>query len=396
MAKSRKKAVETKKSPNDIIAYRKKRKQRNNIIKLLSIGLVLVGIALIWTNAGTIFEPLRGIASKIDTRTTEDVGFPVNLPGSASYSFADFGDNFLLLTDTYLYTYTTGGGQIYALKHGYTNAVQRANDKRILLYDKSSYDFSLYNRTSRIYDQTVDDKIVYGALSSGDLCAIVTTSPKYSNLVKVFDGSGNWKYTRKFVDENVMQVEFTEDEKSIIVTTIGVQSGDIVCNVYKFSIDGSESEVWKYSLVSNSIPCAIDAKGKNITVLCDNICFTLNESDGSLMGSYAFSGTLICPVLEESFTAILVNNISTSSTVLLTLDDEMNVMGSISVPSNTVDIVADGSVVYALEGEDAVSYDRNLNETGRVKLKEEYSAFLKIGGDYYLLGYDKVEKERVG
>ena len=396
MGKSRKKAVETKKSPNDIIAYRKKRRQKNNIIKLISVGLVLTGIALIWTNAGTIFEPLRGIASKIDTRTSEDVGFPVTLPGSASYSFAPFGDNFLLLTDTYLYTYTTGGGQIYALKHGYTNAVQRANDKRILLYDKSAYDFSLYNKTSRIYSQTVDEKIVYGALSSGDLCAIVTTSPKYSNLVKVFDGSGNWKYTRKFVDENVMQVAFTDDEKSIIVTTIGVQSGDIVCSVYKFNISGSENEVWKYSTVGNSIPCAVEAKGRNVTVLCDNVCFSLSEEDGSFNGSYSFSGNLIRPAMEENFTAILINNISTSNTILLTLDEEMNVLGSIAVAVNTVDIVADGSGVYALEGEDAVSYDRNLNETGRVNLNEEYSAFVKIGGSYYLLGYDKVETERVG
>lgn len=382
-------------TPNDIIAYRKKKKRKNNILKLLAVGLVLIGVALIWTNAETIFEPLRGIASKIETKTSDEVGFPVSLPGSATYSFAPFGDNFLLLTDTYLYTYTTGGSQIYALKHGYTNAIQKANSKRILIYDKGSYDFALYNKTSQIYSKTIEDKIVYGALSNNDWCAIVTNSSKYSNLIQVYDGNGNWKYTRKFVDENVMQVAFTDNERSIVVTTIGVQNGDIVCNVYEFDLDGSETETWKYSLVSNSIPCALEADGSVITVLCDNICFSLNEADGALKGSYSFSGKLIYPALQGDYTAILLNNISTSSTVLLTLDENMSILGSSAVAVNTVQVAADAGGVYALEGAYAVSYDQNLNETGRAELNEEYSAFIKIENNVYLLGYDKVDTERL-
>ncbi|MDE7233474.1 MAG: hypothetical protein K2N29_00250, partial [Ruminiclostridium sp.] len=100
------KETESKKSTTaktvNLTGYRKKKSRTKRLIKL---SLTLVGVAAflyVWINADRIFEPLRGIASKIETRTSNEVGFPITLPGSAGYSFERFGENFSLLTDTYL------------------------------------------------------------------------------------------------------------------------------------------------------------------------------------------------------------------------------------------------------------------------------------------------------
>ena len=99
---------------SDLTAYRKKRKQKQFYKKLVIASAALIVIVVIAANFSSIIEPLRGIASRIETKTSEDVGFPIKLPGSASYSFDSFGDNFLLLTDTYLYIFGINGGQNYA------------------------------------------------------------------------------------------------------------------------------------------------------------------------------------------------------------------------------------------------------------------------------------------
>ncbi len=200
---------------SDLTAYRKKRKQKQFYKKLVIASAALIVIVVIAANFSSIIEPLRGIASRIETKTSEDVGFPIKLPGSASYSFDSFGDNFLLLTDTYLYIFGIDGGQNYALRHGYSNPNRCSNTKRILLYDKDYGNFSLYSRSSVIYSADVEEKIVFASLSSNETAAIVTNSDRYSNIIYIYDGNGEWKYTRKFLDENVMNVEFSGDERYI-------------------------------------------------------------------------------------------------------------------------------------------------------------------------------------
>ena len=100
---------ETTAKKTNLTQLRKSARNRKNLLRLLAVLICVCLLAAVWINADTIFEPLRGIASKIETRTSTSVGFPVSLPGSAGYSFEEFGENFSLLTDTYLYTYKTTG-----------------------------------------------------------------------------------------------------------------------------------------------------------------------------------------------------------------------------------------------------------------------------------------------
>ena len=71
----------------DIEKYKKKQRYKK-LIKFLIIVLVLsVGVALVVINREVIFEPLRGIFSKVTTTTDDEAGFPVNMPSSKDYKF---------------------------------------------------------------------------------------------------------------------------------------------------------------------------------------------------------------------------------------------------------------------------------------------------------------------
>ncbi|MFR4023336.1 MAG: hypothetical protein ACLTZI_10260 [[Eubacterium] siraeum] len=77
--------------------------------------VVILALIPVWIYRDTIFEPLRGIASRIQTTTTEAAGYPISLTGRSDYSFCAMNDSFALLSDTYLYSYNENGGQNFCL-----------------------------------------------------------------------------------------------------------------------------------------------------------------------------------------------------------------------------------------------------------------------------------------
>lgn len=377
----------------DLTKYRKKKKHGKHLLRLTVILLGVVAVALVWLNAETIFEPLRGIASKVETKTTLDAGFPIELPSSSEYSFTKSGDSFSLLTDTYLYMYDTDGAQIFALKHGYSNPELSASDKRVLLYDKAGYNFGLYSKTSLLYKKATDDKIVYASIGSDNLAAVVTRSDRYSNILYVYDDGGNWKYTRKFADESVMQVSFPGDGEHIIVSTLSSLNGDIITNFYKFSIKQSEGNVWKYTLRSNSLSCGLYADKNNVIAVCDNEVISINCEDGIMNGSYPYSGRLQDMVINADHTVIHYDDLSSNKNVILVLDAAASASTMVNVSASTSDIWADDSGVYVLDGAKIRIFDYMLIDERDIPVEREgYSELVKIGDSVFLLGYQNINK----
>lgn len=380
----------------DLTKYRKKEKKKiryRNLIKLAAVLVLVLAGVFVWLNAETIFEPLRGIASQVDTKTSYDAGFPIELPASSSYSFDKMGEGFTLLTDTYLYMYDTDGAQVYALKHGYSNPEQSVSDKRILIYDKAGYKFGVYSRTSLLYQKSTDDKIVYASVGSDNLAAVVTRSERYSNILYVYDDGGNWKYTRKFADENVMQAAFTGDGEHLIVSTLSSMNGDIIANFYNLSIRDPDGIVWKYTLRNNSLPCRLYADEKNVISVCDNIVISLKSDDGILNGSCPYSGKLRDAVITSDNVLLHYEDISTNKHTALLLSSSAEAVTLATISAGTVDMTVDGSGIYILDGTKLHIYDNMLTEdTGVAVANEGYTDFAKVGRNVILMGYRNIDK----
>lgn len=366
----------------DLEEYRKKVKQRKLLVKLIIILAFVLGAFVLIMNLENIMDSLKGIASKIDTKTSNDVGYPIKLSGSASYSFESFGENFSLLSDTYLYTYNIDGGQNYALKHSYSKPVHCANSKRILLYDKDYNDFSLYSKTRLIYKGTVEEKIVFGTISNKDTVAIVTNSEKYSNNIYVYNGNGEWKYTRKFLNENVMNVGFSSDDRYIYTVTLGAENGDIYSTVYKYDTTNESEAVWSYKLVKASIPLKIMVKKNRVCVIYDNYVVSLNESDGSLQGEKEFQGTVTCFDNSDSMIGLIYYDSSSNKDVLMSYDYDMNNIASVVVDPSVNKIISDNNTLYIIQSEKITGYNSEMKVVAEKQVSDDCVSFVKIGNSF--------------
>jgi len=379
-------------SANDIIAYRRKRKRRSALPKIIAFLAALCVVIAAAANAPAIFAPFKGIVSKFGNTKRGPAGYPVRLPGSAGYDFRPYDDGFMLLTDTYLYVYAADGSLIQASQHGYANPRVSAGQKRILILDRNNRAFALYGRSGDVFKKTPAEKIVYGAAGENDSSAVVLKGSGYANVIEIYDGKGQWRYRRRFLDEHVMQIAFTDADKDIVVTALGFDSGDDKAAVYRFATDREDDEVWKCDLPDNSLPLALYADEDNVFILCDGHFLAIDAKAGVIKGSYRFSGSAADFAFSKEVSALLIDDYTAGAMLLVTLDGSANQIAETEVSGSPYQIgVYAGEI--SLLGENGIAlYGADLTENGFIPISEEYSRFIRIGDAILALGYDKIDK----
>lgn len=376
---------------NDVTLYRKKKKKAK-LIRNLIILLVIVAAAVpIWIYRDTIFEPLRGIASRIQTTTDETAGYPISLTGRSDYSFCAMNDSFALLSDTYLYSYNENGGQNFALQHGYVHPMAVSNSKRVVIYDKGGHDFSLFNKTSQIYKGNIEDEVIVSVfLSSSEHTAVVTTGGRYSNVIYVYDGSGKWLYTQRFIDDNVMQAVFSEDNRYLYVTRVTSDNGDIVTKLSKYDISGDGTELWSQSL-SDCVSLSLGLSGNVLTVTGDNIAATYNADSGELIGNYSYQGTVENFDTSSSLKVFVFDDYTDDGKKIVLLNDKCEMTASVAVSADVKQIKVSGNNIFVMTESDITQYDSTLEPIKKTLLTDSYSDFITVGGSILLMGYDAVD-----
>ncbi|MBP3335084.1 MAG: hypothetical protein J6L61_02920 [Ruminiclostridium sp.] len=376
---------------NDVTLYRKKKKKAK-LIRNLVILLVIVAAAVpVWIYRDTIFEPLRGIASRIQTTTDETAGYPISLTGRSDYSFCAMNDSFALLSDTYLYSYNENGGQNFALQHGYVHPMAVSNSKRVVIYDKGGHDFSLFNRTSEIYKGNIEDEVIVSVfLSSSEHTAVVTSGGRYSNVIYVYDGSGKWLYTQRFIDDNVMQVAFSDDNRYLYVTRVTSDNGDIVTKLSKYDISGDGTELWSQT-VSDCVSLSLGLSGNVITVTGDSMAATYNTDSGELIGNYSYPGTVEDFDTSSSLKVFVFDDYTDDGKKIVLLSDKCEMTASVAVPADVKQIKVSGNNIFVMTESDITRYDSTLEQVKKTLLADSYSDFITVGGSILLMGYDAVD-----
>lgn len=376
---------------NDVSLYRKKKKKAKRIRTLIILLVMIAALVPVWIYRDTIFEPLRGIASRIQTTTTESAGYPIPLTGRSDYTFCSMNDSFALLSDTYLYSYNENGGQNFALQHGYVHPMAVSNSKRVMIYDKGGHDFSLFNKTSEIYKGSIEDEVIVSVfLSNSEHTAVVTSGGRYSNVIYVYDGSGKWLYTQRFIDDNVMQVAFSDDNRYIYVTRVTSDNGDIVTKLSKYDLTGDGTELWSQT-ISDCVSLALSINSNILTVTGDSEILTYNSESGELIGNYSYQGTIENFDTSTPQKVFVIDDYTDDGKKLILLNEKCEVTASVAVTADVKRIRVGDNTITVMTESDMTQYDYSLESVKKTLLTDSYSDFIKVGGSILLMGYDSLD-----
>jgi hypothetical protein len=387
-------------SINDISAYRRRKKQEKTLISIIVFSFAAILVIVIAFNFQAIIGPFEGIAQRFGRqRSVSEGGFPVRLPGSAN-AIEVYDDGFVLLSPTYIYAYDADGAPKYTRRHGYSTPVTAVGGGGVLLYDQNGRRLSLYNADGLVFENESEDRIVYAAIGSESNIAVVYRSDVHTNYLAIYNSRGEWRFTKRFSGENVMQVAFAAGDRDIIITSIGFESGMLQHTVRRLDTSSDdEAGIWRTMLSSGgSTPAsegvltfALYARNDRVFVLCESMLFVLDSGSGERVAYYEFRGILTDYAFADNRIALLVNDHTAGNTNLIVLDRNLRVLRVAEVAAGASQAELNGETATVLEPAAIVFFDDERASPERIALWEEFTRFIFIEDKLLVLGYNTVE-----
>ncbi len=371
---------------NDINKFRKKIKRRSLHLRLgvlLLVGLTAILIAVNWSR---LISPFKDAALDVGSG-----GFPVALPGSTEYVMDKLGDNFYLLTDTYLYTYNSGGANIASIQHGFQNPVSDSNSRRVMIYDRNGKGFKFFSRAAEVYSNLLDDTIVFGSIGSGERCAVVTTSARYSNYLYVFNGEGKQIFRWASPENKIMQVCFSDNDNSIFVSVIGEKGGELRLSVMRFDLDNSESAIWQID-TGSSITYSLEYCSEGIYIVTEDGALILDSESGEITSRCSFTKSVYGIPETDGLRAVIFNDSGFNGETVVAYNEQLLPEFSLT-PDRITAFDVSGGNLYILSGTKLKVYDSSLMGIKEYVLDDVYAGVKIIGSGAYLLGYNSVQRQ---
>lgn len=371
---------------DSINKYKEKKKRKAFGFKAAVFFLIALVILLMVLNWKTLMAPFKDIF-----RIRGEGGFPVGLPGSTQYTLGELGDNFFLLTDTYLYTYDKDGAEMAGVQHGFREPASSANDRRLIIYDVNGTSFKMYSRNGEVYNTSLEDSIVFGQMGNTDRCAVVTTSTRYFNYLYVFSSEGKQIFRWSSPDEKIMNICFGQNDNTIYVSAVGERNGMLNGSLVKFDLSHAESEVWRTPL-GDKLTYSVERCSDGIYVVSSSGAFLIDENSGDIICSNQFTKSVRgIPEVNGIRTVIFRDSTSNRETIVV-YNKELQAVNSVNFDSITAFDTENGRL-YILSGHVLTMLDGTLNEIKRIELDDVYSDFKIMGGKAYLLGYNSVQRQ---
>ena len=347
--------------------------------------LIITAAVLVVINWEKIIEPFRDVAIN-----PGEGGFPVSLPGSASYVIDSLGTNFYLLTDTYLYTYTAEGAQLAGIQHGFQNPSVTSGEKRALVFDKNGKGFKVYSRNAEVFSKTLDDTIVFAKMGKIDHSAVVTTASRYSNYLCVFNDEGKQVFRYASPSEKIMQVCFSDNENFVYLSVVGEKDGELESSVLCFDITKEQNAVWREQ-IGNALTYSLECCSDGIYGVTEQGAFLLNASSGKMTAKNTFSQSVTGICETDGARIVLFRDTAFNGNTAVIYDNALASVNSRSFDSvSSFDV--SGGVLYVLSKNKLYAYSDSLGSERVYELDDDYSGIKIINGYAYFLGYNSVQR----
>lgn len=369
----------------DLKEVRRKNNRRKFIIRAGIVVLAALIVVLVAVNWEKIIARFHNAAIDVGKG-----GFPVSLPGSASYVMDSLGTNFYLLTDTYIYTYNPDGARIAGIQHGFQNPGVTSGEKRLLVYDKNGKSFKVYSRNAEVFSKTLEDTIVFAEMGKNDHSAVITTSTRYSNYLCVFNDEGKQVFRYASPSEKIMQACFSDNENFIYISVVGEKNGELESSVLCFDITKDQDVLWREQ-IGSCLTYSLECSSDGIYGVTEQGTFLLNPSSGKVTAQCSFSQSVTGISRTNGARVIFFRDTAFNGQTAVIYDDKLAAVKSRAFESVS-SFELSGGVLYVLSGNKLRAYSDSLNEERTYELDDDYSDVMIIGKHAYLLGYNSIQR----
>lgn len=379
----------------DVVALRQQRIRRRRLAKLLLGLLAVIVFIVIYINRDVWFPKLEGIGTKYQNITQNknsdtEGNYPLSISGGVDYYTSFVGNNMFILCDMYVYIYNTDGDLKDSRQHAYSNAVMQTNASRCLLYSCNGTKFRVDNANKMLYENTLEQPILFARIGKNGYTAVVTESETYACRLCIFDANGKSVYNRECVDR-LLDVSLYDG--GCVFATLGAENGEITTTLQCITFNGDDV-VWASSPMPTLCMNVYALSDGGAMVIGDSSC-AYYSSTGALLYSYDYTGELIDYTFSDEKAAILIKNEEQRQSQLLLFSKIAAQPSHVSIPFIAKSVEIDDEKAYILGIKSIDGYAFNGNQTSQLAMTDSYERIMKNGKYFYLLGYDKINRINV-
>lgn len=171
--------------------------------------------------------------------------FPVELSVSSRNDIKKMGNDVVLVTDSNINLYTSGGGKIFSRQHGYSNPRSITSDSRVLTFDSGTNEYRIDNRYENVYSGTTDNAILCAAMARNGVYALNTYSSKYICETTVYSADFIPLFRWNSAEQHITSIALSSNGKQLAVGSVGAVEGKYISTVRIFNINSTEAILTK-------------------------------------------------------------------------------------------------------------------------------------------------------
>lgn len=367
---------------DSIEVYRRRRRRRN--IWQHGLRMICIVIALILLVSGALLVGHRflpTVSGFFDRDADHSKGYPIALSGS-SIQAGEVDGKLAVLSDSQLQFFRFSGNSVRSLPHGISNAAFSAAGKYVLVYSRGGGSLLRTTVYAAAEQAETDGDITLAQINRKGEIMAVTNDSRYVSRVILYNDKMAEKYSY-YSDIQIAAAALNDDSTECAMAGLDVVNGKLQTKLMLLHTDQTVSEL---ASIEDVMPLSISYQGGVISLITDKQAFSY-QANGTLQGSYTYTGQLICyDHRSDNRTALVVQDAMGSNAVLHLLDRKKAEQGEGFAVQGTVrSVLVSGGSAYLLAGSHLLHYTGG--DTPEVfEVPMDTTQILDHGGKLLVLG----------
>ena len=359
---------------------------------LLTLALLLGAVAAVVYRDRLNFDGIRRwflyrSLEKSDSGQAESFRYE----SSGRGGFSSVGSDLLVWSTAGARLYSAGGVEYFSDALSLNAPVADAWGDAALVYDAGGNTLRVYQDRALFFslDTEQGHEILSARMGPGEMWTVVTRETGYKGVATVYDGSTPItavQRSSRFLMDSIL----SDSGETVAVLSIGQTANTFESTLDLYSVSEGDEPFASFSLGNNAV-LDLRRSGGSFWALGES-ALNIVAQDGASSASYSYGGQYLkdFDLGGDGFASLLLGKYRAgSSASLVTVDASGEVLGTLDLEEQVLDLAAAGRYVGVLTASGLTLYTRDLeiyqtleNTVGvqNVVLREDGTAFL-VGND---------------
>ena len=348
-------------SRTEAASHRRHSALRGFAVFFLTLTAVLAVVVFAAYRDGTGFDVLRRY---FNYGAAESAGGTVvyDYDVSSANRFAVLGENLAVLSETSFSVLDAQGGQVWSTGVKMACPALQSGGGRAVGYDVGGTELYIVDEKGAVMTLTLSESepIISARLNEKGWLAVTTGKKNSKGWVGVYNDRNTLVFEFKSSRRFVADAYVTDDCARLAAVTLGQENSTFVSNIVLYNL--TEDQPFADYDITDGLVAAIGQDGQTLITVSDT-CLTFASTDGKIVAEHPYGGAYLREYAlgGSGFTALLLNRYSSGSVGrLVTVGDEGDVLGTLDINEEVLNLSAAGRYLAVLYASRLVIYNENL------------------------------------